>query len=502
MKCTRFLLLLPLVTAGCNDDEGTPQPDSAGRGERAAHRGLINSTPEASPGYTLISPIKSKDAYLLDMQGEVVHTWKTHYPFGMAVTLLDDGHLLRGARDTGGSRRFHGGGLGGRLQELDWNGNVVWDFVFPSDELMPHHDLEVLPNGNVLALAWEFHSGEEALAAGRAPEAIGTEGLWPDAVIELRPLPPDGAEIVWMWRAWDHLVQDRDPEAPNYARASERPGRIDVNADHRYRVPLTDEQRAHNEQLEKELRAIGYVGGVDEEEDAPAVSDADLKRADWLHVNTVSYCEELDLIVLSTPRMNEVWVIDHSTTSEQAAGSEGGRHGRGGDLLYRWGNPQMYGMGTAADRRLFFQHQPEWIERGDGTWSLLVYNNGRDRPGNYSSVEELVLPFDAEGGFRRDEGAPFGPSGPIWIHELHGPYFSAVISGAQRLPGGNTFICSGVPGRLLEVTHDGERVWDFISPFLGERDTARMARDIKIPLRALFRATKIPLEDPRLQGKL
>ena len=63
-------------------------------------------------------------------------------------------------------------------------------------------------------------------------------------------------------------------------------------------------------------------------------------EVDWLHTNGIDYNAEYDLIVLSVPRMNELWVIDHSTTTEEALGSTGGRWGKGGDLLWRWGNPR------------------------------------------------------------------------------------------------------------------------------------------------------------------
>ena len=67
---------------------------------------------------------------------------------------------------------------------------------------------------------------------------------------------------------------------------------------------------------------------------------------------------------MSVCAFSEFWIIDHGTTTAQAAGHTGGRRGRGGDLLYRWGNPRAYRAGTKADRKLFAQHNAHWIPKG------------------------------------------------------------------------------------------------------------------------------------------
>ena len=83
-----------------------------------------------------------------------------------------------------------------------------------------------------------------------------------------------------------------------------------------------------------------------------------------MHVNAVAYNAELDQIVLSSPHFNEIWIIDHGTTTEEAKGHTGGRWGKGGDILYRWGNPRAYRNGTKLDQRLFYQHNIQWIPKG------------------------------------------------------------------------------------------------------------------------------------------
>ena len=75
-----------------------------------------------------------------------------------------------------------------------------------------------------------------------------------------------------------------------------------------------------------QLQALGYV---------PADASVEDLESDFLHVNSVAYNERLDQIAISVPEYGEIWILDHSTTTQEAAGSEGGRQGRGGDLLYR-----------------------------------------------------------------------------------------------------------------------------------------------------------------------
>jgi len=375
-------------------------------------------------GYTLFAPQSSSTTYLINYNKEVVHVWESAYPPGHSVYLLENGNLLRTAF-LGSHPIFLSGGMGGGVQEIDWNGTVVWDFKYSSNTYLSHHDIKHLPDGNVLMIAWESKDYAEAITAGRNPDLLTMFGIWPDHVIEVEPTGPTSGDIVWEWHVWDHLIQDYDTLKENYGVVGDHPELIDIN--------------------------FGKA------------------TMDWNHINSIDYNEEFDQILLSVHNFNEIWVIDHSTTTEEAAGHTGGTNGKGGDLLYRWGNPIAYRAGTTNDQKLFGQHDARWIESGcPGEGNILVFNNGLGRPGPaYSSVDEIVPPVDSNGNYSLEQGAAYGPEEQIWIYTAENPtdFYAYMISGAQRIANGNTVICDGKKGIFFEITNEKDTVWEYINPY-------------------------------------
>jgi hypothetical protein len=476
-------------------------------------RGVRQHEEGAFEGYTLLAPLRSSTTYLVDMNGETVHTWEGEHPPCSGVYLLDNGHLLRPVRLD--SETFFAGGQGGRLVEHDWDGDIVWELEWSDSQTMQHHDLHPRANGNVLFIAWEHNSRADAIAWGRDPAQVDERGFWTGAVFEVEPVLPKGGRVVWEWHVRDHLIQDFDPDRENYGDVSAHPEKVDINADHRDSPPMSAmsaAERARIAELEEQMRQVGYVGDDENEEEVEDGVDEKIE-ADFLHLNAIDLHEGLDLIALSTPHLNEIWVIDRSTTTEEAAGHENGERGQGGDLLYRWGNPKTYG--ADSPRRFFYQHDVRWIpDDCPGAGNLLVFNNGGGRPdGDYSSVDELVLPWGSDVAFERT-GDAFGPDDPQWSYTADEPesLFSGFISGAHRLPNGNTLICAGIDGRVLEVTRDGRTVWELHNPFAGS--LAPMGKPPQSTLDAgdgpppgapssmlrygLFRATRLAPDHPGL----
>jgi hypothetical protein len=378
--------------------------------------------PTPLEGRILFAPMWGFTTYVIDSTGAVNHTWSSNYIPGVAVWWVGDGSILRTLRVGGGP----GLGAGGGVQKIRWDGTVLWDYRCNTDACFSHHDVQSLPNGDVLLIAWEAKTRDEAIAAGKNPSSVTDMGMMPDQVIEIKPTGPTTGEIVWEWHVWDHLIQQYDASKENYGVVADHPELIDVNY-------------------------------------APSFG------TDWLHTNSIDYNAQLDQIVLSVHNFNEIWVIDHSTTTEEAAGHTGGNSGEGGDLLYRWGNPAAYQRGTSADQQLFSQHDATWIDEDcPGAGDILVFNNGGNRPdGEYSSVDEIVPPVNSTGAYFINPGSAYGPIAPTWMYMATPPtdFYANRFSGAQRLPDGNTLICNAETGYFFEVTPDGTTIWDYTNPY-------------------------------------
>ena len=389
-------------------------------------------------GQILFAPMYSTTTYLIDINGNINHTWTSSYYPGVSVLWMGDGTIIRTIRVGIGS----GGGAGGGVQKVDWDGTVTWDFRYNTNGVLSHHDIKTLPNGNILLIAWEDKTRNEAIAEGRNPNYVSISGMTPDHVIEVEPTGPNSGDIVWEWHVWDHLIQDYDPSKNNYGVVEDHPELVDIN----------------------------YVPS---------------SNIDWTHTNSVDYNEEFDQILLSVHNFNEIWVIDHSTTTAEAAGHTGGNSGKGGDILYRWGNPHAYRAGTTNDRKLFGQHDTSWIKSGyPGEGDILIFNNGVGR--GYSTVEEITPPVDENGNYTYTPGTAYGPDTTTWQYIGSPPssFYSNYVSGAIRLTDDNTIICSGAEGEIFEVTSDGTKLWQYTSPYPNS-----FMNDI-------FKVVYIPTEEP------
>ncbi len=373
---------------------------------------FLNDTASYS-GYTLWAPMRGTTAYLVDPYGRQVNEWNNTFNPGADVYFLPNGHLLWPAKDAG---------TAAHLQEFDWDGTLVWEWQDTDPSYNQHHDIEPLPNGNVLILTSDFIDSAAAFAAGRDTLGLTDDTLQALMILEIHPTGPTTGDVVWKWRLWDHLIQDFDPGRDNYGVVADHPELLDVN-----------------------------VGST---------------VANWIHPNSVAYNPDLDQVMFSLRTISEIFVIDHSTTTAEAAGHTGGTHGHGGDFLYRWGNPQNYGGGSAGDEMLDFQHDAHWIADGlPGAGHILVFNNGNVR--GYSSVDELIPPVDGTGDYTwPSPGTAFGPSTLTWTYQDNPPesLVATSLSGAQRLPNGNTLIDDGPAAHFFEVTPGGEIVWDYRSP--------------------------------------
>lgn len=378
---------------------------------------------ESFDGYILYCPMWSTSTYIIDKQGKVVHTWDNSiYQDSQSTYLLENGNLVRASLVATSS--FIAGGYQGRVEIFDWNDTKIWNYEYSTEDYCSHHDVQPLPNGNILLIAWERFTRKEAINAGRNPNNLEGEYIWSDYIVEIQPQGDSGGNIVWEWHAWDHLIQEYDDSKENYGTIIEHPELININYGNR--------------------------------------------RTDWLHTNSIDYNPELDQILLSIHNFNEIWIIDHSTTIEEAASHLGGKYGKGGDLLYRWGNPIAYNAGTNNDQKYFGQHGANWVKPfypGEG--NIIVFNNDAGGSQRYSTIDEIIPPIDENGFYEYAAYQAYLPEEQSWIFNTPNPQYmySMTTSNVLRLPSGNTLICASNKGLFLEVTIEKDVVWEYNNPY-------------------------------------
>ena len=352
------------------------------------------------------------DYYLVDNCGDIVHQWDDQVASRYHPKLAKNGDLL--------FVNTH------NLWRVDWEGNATIIYENTDDDF--HFDYEVIEmnNGNFLCLG-----RREFTDALKDQYAFNSPSIEYDVIVEVDVI---SNQIVWEWKTIEHMVQDHDNTATNFGVIEDHP----------------------------ELLAFSKLSPID-------------WQTETFMINGFDFNEDLDQIVVSLRRMGEIAVIDHSTTAEEATGHTGGLSGHGGDILYRWGNPNNYTAGDLHQQKLFYQHNPNWVQYGEHEDKLIVFNNGlyRDNRSDflqYSSVEIIDPPIDSSGNYYLDSFGLFEPATPDWIYVDTFEFprmFSGYTSSAKVLPNSNILISVGGYKWVLEVTPDGELVWQYNIPLDG-----------------------------------
>ncbi len=418
--------------------------------------GVLSKTDDALSGYTFFSPFSGTKAYMVDNCGNLINEWDRGTRPGLAAYFLDNGLMLRTYKPALNGPFTSASNAGG-LELVDWDNNTTWSYEINSAEQLSHHDAVMMTNGNILVLTWELTYREELESLGRDPDEIANENfMWSEKILELQPVGTNEANIIWQWHINDHYIQDFDNTKAGFGVVSDHPELFNIN------LP--------------ELNS----------------SNSNATR-DWNHFNAIDYNEALDQIILSVRNSDEVWILDHSTTIEEASSHEGGIYGRGGDILYRWGNASAYQGAPVSDQQLFGQHGVNWIRSGlQDEGQIMIFNNGNGKPGaDFSQVELLNPPQDSLGFYYIESNGTFGPieANTTYGDKLSERFYSAYLSNAQRLPNGNTLINAGSPGRIFEVTTNDEIVWEYEIPLSGD---APATQGQSVNNNGNFRAYKFP----------
>ena len=375
-------------------------------------------------GFALYNAQGSNTTYLIDENQNIAHTWDMNTECNYTVALKENGNLVRGTK--GNTSVFSNGNIAagaGIVQEIAPDGSIVWSFDYADNDHVSHHDL-TLVGDNVLLTAYEKKTSTELNAAGFNN---ASSDKWPTHFVELEPDGNGGANIVWEWHIWDHMCQDTDPNGPNYvSNISDYPELININM----------------------IQAQGGPGGG---------------GGDWFHVNGVDYNEDLDQIVFSSRFASEIYIIDHSTTTAEAATHSGGNSGVGGDILYRWGNPSNYGMtGTQIIDNAV--HDARWITddgRPNGGYLQVFNNSGVSN--SVSAIDGIETPWDAATNtYLRTPGQAFEPFSYTTRYEC--AYSASGQSASDRMSNGNIYVNAsggqGGAGVMYEVDAiTGQIIW-------------------------------------------
>lgn len=448
MKVLRYLILLLLTTPLAAQNTV----------------GLLSYEPMQSyDGYNLLYPHNQPNVYLIDNCGEIVHVWEDddNWRPGNTAYILEDGRLVKTKRQAAVAGDPIWAGGGGAIVEIrSWDNDLLWSFERNDENERLHHDIAITPDETILMIVWENKTREEAIQAGRDTMLLPDNELWPDYILEVDPATD---EVVWEWHVWDHLVQDFDATKDNFGVVADNPHKVNINYD--------------------------TSDGAD----------------DWMHSNAIDY-DPINLqVVISVPTFHEFWIIDHTTSTAEAATSNGGMSGLGGDLMFRWGNPAAYDQGTEADQQLFYQHDVHWVDDllpiNHPYYGRIALFNNRVGP-DFSTANVLSPQFDMY-----DWGYPMGANGwgptdfdVVLTHPTPTELYSTGLSSVQFLPNGNSLITSGRWGYTFEMTPDNDIVWEYVTPFRGGQAVPQ-GDTLQINNNLTFRVKRYPTDYAAFDGR-
>lgn len=355
---------------------------------------LVWDPDRAFNGYTVFASF-GNDAFLIDMAGNQINRWDRGDMNTNYAKLLENGNLMiHGGYpdapngdltpDTPGGALLTAGGVAGRLQERDWDNNIVWDFsaydgedidddgVLDNATFRNHHDFQrvwnkALGQYTYLALCWWVKGPGDSALMGVDDAYIGlsANGFSPDAIMEFTY---DG-ELVWQWSFNDHMVT----ADPSDTGTVDEDGWIDVKGRENGGVAVLgdgEDFSAYPNKLN--------VNGVHYTEPAGP-------RTDYQHCNSFDYDDATGYIAINAKAASEFFVVDHDgtftvtpedLTGEATTGAAiitvgntvgAAARGAAGDFMYRFGNPSNYDAGTPpgyftkGQQQMFGTHDIQFI---------------------------------------------------------------------------------------------------------------------------------------------
>lgn len=346
------------------------------------------------------------ESYLINMEGENVRTWPfTGFPAEMidpAINGGKKGHILcQREPDTFQNKA---------LLEVDWDGNVVWEWGSnaPEGEARQNHDLHRLADGNTLLISKRMYNRPD----------LHDKPFMDQPIYEVTP----AGDIVWDWVAHDHF------EA------------LGITGEKR-EVLFSDTQ----------VRGRAYIFVINNMQP--------LGPNRWHDAGDDRF--HPDNIMVDSREANFIAIID------KKSGDVVWRLGPDYPAAFDFSKRAFNGPVPRPVDSISGQHDAHMIaQQLPGGGNILVFDN--DGPAGLPQVYSKTFPGSRVleiDPITRDivwqyDGSSSGM--PFWA------FYSSFISSARRLPNGNTLICEGMTGRIFQVTVEGEIVWEFMNPKFGE----------------------------------
>jgi hypothetical protein len=320
-------------------------------------------------------------------------------------------HLTKGGnfyRTLSAGGTLTGGGIHGRVQKFGWNGNLLWDWTYASASYSLHHDFCPLPNGNVLFICYDV------LPAGSATTAGGTfaSAVWSEKIVEVQPTGATTGNIVWEWKLWDRLMQKTNATGANYfASAADHPERLDV---------------------------------------------VNVTTKDFAHINGIDFDSARNQIILSSHFLDEIYVIDHTTTTAEAASHTGGASGKGGDFLYRYGRTGNYSAGTAGNVNDVI-HDAHLVKYGPYKGGISFFHN--KALGASASAADIIMPPRNGNDYTITAGSAFQPLSYTKRYDPSG--YTSNMGSTEEFPNGNVMVSLALTGVVKELDSNSNILWTY-----------------------------------------
>jgi hypothetical protein len=387
-------------------------------------------------GYTVLSPLGTQAAIVIDMNGNVVKQWDGYVSSAGGPARVLPGGIVVGAA---GANPPHQESL--ELVQRDFDGKVLWSF---------DHNLEIeTRDGKKTWASRQHHDWQREdfpagyYSPGAVPASQGSNTLLLTHVNHVQPKVAPGAmleddriievswngKIVWEWEASDHIDEFHFGEEARKVIAS-----------------------------------------------APGANTA-RGAFDWMHLNSATYLGPNHWYDEGDKRFAPNNVIVSSREASILA-----IIARDGSIVWQMGPDYSASPELRAIRQIIGQHNAHIIPKGlPGAGNVLIFDNGG--PSGYGKPTSIAL--EGQGIYARPTSRvlEIDPVTLKLVWSYTSPtFFATNISGAQRLPNSNTLVTEGPDGRVFEVTKDGSIVWEYIFPqFTGARPTNSVYRAYRLP---------------------